>query len=181
MIISGESYHGISRAHLAAFEAAVQGSVTEMYDLSVALWDEISKRKGKKHDFGDADYTIHADTTQSEDYGETLTFQRLRFNNHSGGFWVVLQWRKPHASQKDYAQMVDFWFHGNQGALPRTLSWTKFEADWGLGEEDLHFKGRRLSPEDAWSGWTHTLDFKHPLLAQLRWGLEELKEESNGS
>jgi len=178
MITSPETYHGISKDHFAAFETAVQGSVTELFDLSCALWDRINGLKGKRYDFGDMDYTIHAVTVKSDDYGRGLIWKQLRFNNHSSGFWVVLQWTNPHADLAGYEQRVDFWFHGNKGSLPKTLDWKKFEDDWGYGKEDLHFKGSRGSPEDTWFASAHTLSFKHPLLAMLRWGLDEINEET---
>jgi len=170
MIVTKSYYYGLPEDQVAALEAVTQATVDELYEHATVLWDRVSQEKGKKHDFGDYDYTLRADTIKEDIECASITVKRLRLQDHSAGWWAVLQWGHPYDDRPD---RVDFWFHSNQGRAPKP-DWKKFRDDWSFGKCDLHIQAIRSNAGEPWYAPVHTLNFKVPLLFHLRQAVEEL-------
>jgi len=174
MIVYGDYYYGLPADQKEAMETIAQATVNELFHLACILWERLGGKS--KRDFGDIDFTLQVDMVD-EPTNRGVAFKRLRLADHSSGWWAVLQWGQRYPDDPNH---VDFWFHAMKGTMPRKMDWNVFRDDWGYGRSRLHMQATR-SEGESWYCPVHTLDYKHPLMHQLRMALLELDEEKGQS
>lgn len=163
MIVTKHYYYGVHPDHLAALEAIAQATVDEMLVLAQAVYNDETVE------------VWNCSAVRSEVETEDHKHRRLLLENHSSGYWAVLEWGYPFPNLKGYEDMQDFWFYVANGD-PKAVDWKDFNDDWSYSRCSLFMQARKNADkpegERTWYAPVHTLDFKHPLLVTLRNAIE---------